>query len=408
VICSGPGTNWNAFGGAFQYPLTDTSDGTIGPVIASYDVPIHANSGACGTWSMTATAASTGDVDVAWDYQGNHSSYQTTADLQAFVFRPLPLPGGVVQSTSLVSVAGPPGNPFQFVGPYTFHVQPGDVYGFTVTGSNFDFIDALRGTLYLTGTGASSLGIQSSANPAVAGSTVTFTANVTAIVMLADALGVAPGAIRAERVADRAWEREWLKDFHSMRFGERLWIVPSHEVPSVDPRAVIVRLDPGLAFGTGTHASTALCLEWLDANFTAGSTAIDYGCGSGVLAVAAARLGAIRVHAFDIDPQALIATHDNAQANQVDHLITIHDTAASLPPGADVVLANILAGTLIELAPALAALARPGGQLVLAGILDSQAEEVRTAFAPHATLRVCGQRDGWTALSGYLLAGSRT
>jgi ribosomal protein L11 methyltransferase len=241
--------------------------------------------------------------------------------------------------------------------------------------------------------------------------------NATAIVLLADAIGVRPDAIRAERVADRVWEREWLKDFHSMRFGERLWIVPSHESPPADPQAVTVRLDPGLAFGTGTHPSTALCLEWLDAHLTQdypadGATVIDYGCGSGVLAVAAARLGATQprrtvVHAFDIDPQALTATRDNAEANEVADCVVIHASAETLPPGADVLLANILAGTLIELAPRLTSLVRPGGQLVLAGILDGQAQEVRAAFAPHATLDVCGQRDGWTALSGTNQTGTR-
>jgi ribosomal protein L11 methyltransferase len=225
-------------------------------------------------------------------------------------------------------------------------------------------------------------------------------ADATTIVVLAEALGVPANAIRAERLADRVWEREWLKDFHSMRFGRRLWIVPSHETPPADPDAVTVRLDPGLAFGTGTHPSTALCLEWLDANLAGGATVIDYGCGSGVLAVAAVRLGAVRAHVFDIDPQALIATADNAAANEVSDRITLHHGAGSLPSGADVLLANILAGTLMELAPDLTGLVRPGGHLVLAGILDGQAAEVRTAFAPYATLAACGQRDGWTALAG--------
>jgi ribosomal protein L11 methyltransferase len=232
--------------------------------------------------------------------------------------------------------------------------------------------------------------------------------NAMTIVVLADAIGVRPDVIRAERIADRVWEREWLKDFHSMRFGHRLWIVPSHEQPPADPQAVIVKLDPGLAFGTGTHPSTALCLEWLDAHLLNGApngtSVIDYGCGSGVLAVAAALLGAGQrsptvVHAFDIDPQALIATHDSAEANGVADRVVIHSSESSLPV-VDVLLANILAGTLVELAPRLANLVRPGGNMVLAGILDEQAAEVRAGFAPHATLQVCGQRDGWTALAG--------
>ena len=233
-------------------------------------------------------------------------------------------------------------------------------------------------------------------------------ADASTIIVLAEALGVPANAIRAERLADRVWEREWLKDFHSMRFGKRLWIVPSHETPPADGAAVIVRLDPGLAFGTGTHPSTALCLEWLDANLSEGATVIDYGCGSGVLAVAAARLGAPRAHAFDIDAQALIATTDNAMTNDVSDLVVLHDNASSLPSDVDVLLANILAGTLIELAPALSRLVRPGGQLVLAGILDDQAPDVRKAFAPYATLHACGQRDGWTALAGSRMTGQRS
>ncbi len=234
--------------------------------------------------------------------------------------------------------------------------------------------------------------------------------DATTIVMLAHALGVPAAAIRAKRVADRVWEREWLKDFHSMRFGQRLWIVPSHEQPPADPLAVIVRLDPGLAFGTGTHPSTALCLQWLDANLAAAAqgaqiTVIDYGCGSGVLAVAAARLASTQpahpaIHAFDIDPQALIATGDNAAANQVADCVAIHTRESDLPTGADVLLANILAGTLIALAPRLTDLVRPAGQLVLAGILDEQVQEVRAAFAPRVMLDVCGVREGWTALAG--------
>lgn len=226
-----------------------------------------------------------------------------------------------------------------------------------------------------------------------------------AIVSLADALQIPAARIRARHVADRAWEREWLKDFHAMRFGRRLWIVPHHEAPPRETDAVVVRLDPGLAFGTGTHPSTALCLTWLDARLAAGADVIDYGCGSGVLAIAAAKLGARRVSAFDIDPQALTATRDNAAANHVVAQVEVHPSAASLPRGADVVLANILAGTLIELAPALCALLRPGGSLVLAGILRQQVHEVRAAYAPHAALTVAGEREDWSLLAGTV--GSR-
>ena len=221
-----------------------------------------------------------------------------------------------------------------------------------------------------------------------------------AIITLAGALDLPMTRIRAEHVADRTWEREWLKDFKPMRFGRRLWIVPRHETAPADPEAVVVRLDPGLAFGTGTHPSTALCLRWLDAHLHEGARVIDYGCGSGVLAIAAARLGARIVDAFDIDPQALIATRDNADENSVQTQIRVCDTAAQLPAQADVVVANILAGTLVELAPDLAGYLVPGGQLILAGILKQQVHEVRAGFAPFVDLEVFAEHDGWSALSG--------
>lgn len=221
-----------------------------------------------------------------------------------------------------------------------------------------------------------------------------------AIIALADALALPASRIQAEHVANRAWEREWLKDFHAMRFGRRLWIVPSHETPPTDPQAVAVHLDPGLAFGTGTHPSTALCLTWLDAHLTPGSSVIDYGCGSGVLALAAARLGARDVHAFDIDPQALIATSDNSTANGLAPLIQVHEGVATLPAKVDLLMANILAGTLVELAPQLCARLAPGGELILAGILKQQVHEVRAGFAPWLQLAVFAEKDGWSALSG--------
>jgi ribosomal protein L11 methyltransferase len=224
-----------------------------------------------------------------------------------------------------------------------------------------------------------------------------------AIIALASALNLPASRIRVERVADRVWEREWLKDFHAMRFGRRLWVVPNHEPPPTDPAAVMVRLDPGLAFGTGTHPSTALCLTWLDSRLPADATVIDYGCGSGVLAIAAAKLGARAAHAYDIDPQALIATRDNAAANNVGQ-VRVHDTTASLPPAVDVVMANILAGTLVELAPQLRDFLKPGGQLVLAGILKQQVHEVRAGFQRWLDLAVFAERDGWSALSGSLPA----
>jgi ribosomal protein L11 methyltransferase len=216
---------------------------------------------------------------------------------------------------------------------------------------------------------------------------------------IAGRLRLAPGAIAAEPVADRAWEREWLRDFHAMRFGTRLWVCPHHESVG-DAGAVVLKLDPGLAFGTGTHPSTALCLEWLDAQLAPGARVIDYGCGSGILAIAAALLGAAQVEACDIDPQALAATRENAAANGVAARIRVHDDEQDLGPGSDVLVANIIAGTLIALAPRLAALLQPGGSLLLAGILDEQAEVVAAVFTPWFDMRRAGERAGWVALAG--------
>ena len=225
------------------------------------------------------------------------------------------------------------------------------------------------------------------------------TSSAAVLIDLAARLGLDAGRIEARCVADRVWEREWLKDFHAMRFGRRLWICPQHESVAA-PDAVVVRLDPGLAFGTGTHPSTALCLEWLDGATLGGRSFVDYGCGSGVLAIAAARLGAAAVAAFDIDPQALIATRENAAANGVGPGVQVCERAAQLPLPVDVLVANILAGTLIELAPDLAAALRPGGELLLAGILESQGETVTKAYRPWFDMNNFSTRDGWVALTG--------
>jgi ribosomal protein L11 methyltransferase len=214
---------------------------------------------------------------------------------------------------------------------------------------------------------------------------------------LAAALDIDAAQIAAQAVPERVWEREWLKDFHALRFGRRLWVSPRHEVVS-EPDAVVVSLDPGLAFGTGTHPSTALCLEWLDAHLQPGDCVIDYGCGSGILAIAAARLGAREVFAFDIDPQALLATGENAQANHA--AVRPLADSAHLPPGADVLLANILAGILCELAPRFARLVRPGGTLVLAGLMTHEAADVTGAYGAYFDIRPCGARDDWICLSG--------
>ena len=215
---------------------------------------------------------------------------------------------------------------------------------------------------------------------------------------LAAHLGVEPHRLAARAVEDRVWEREWLRDFHAMRFGARLWVSPHHE-PVTDPQAIVVALDPGLAFGTGTHASTALCLTWLDAHGAAGARVIDYGCGSGVLALAAAKLGARAVHCFDIDPQALLATRENAAANAVGHLVHVHAQEAALPEGVELLLANILCSTLCMLAPRFARLVRPQGTAVLAGILEHEVPEVTAAYAPCFDVAHWAARDGWVALS---------
>lgn len=199
---------------------------------------------------------------------------------------------------------------------------------------------------------------------------------------------------RIEPLEDRDWTREWLKDFKPMQFGRRLWICPTAYAPP-EPEAVNILLDPGLAFGTGTHPTTALCLERLDASELYGLEVIDYGCGSGVLAIAAARLGARQVWAVDNDPQALLATRDNAERNQVGSGMTVCAPDQLLAPPVDFLVANILAGPLVSLAARLAALLKPGGYLALSGILASQAREIRDAYAPWFEITGQAQRDEW-------------
>jgi len=180
---------------------------------------------------------------------------------------------------------------------------------------------------------------------------------------------------------DRDWEREWLKDFGPMKFASRLWICPADTVID-DEDAVIVRLDPGLAFGTGTHATTALCLEWLDGLDLEGASILDYGCGSGVLAIAALLLGCDRALAMDIDKQAVRATVDNALRNDVRDRIAVSNHPDGVDGEFDVVVANILAGPLIELAESIAAHVKGGCLLALSGILSEQVEEVLNAYRP--------------------------
>jgi ribosomal protein L11 methyltransferase len=218
------------------------------------------------------------------------------------------------------------------------------------------------------------------------------------IAALAAALGIEPARLTAHAVADRVWEREWLRDFHAMRFGRRLWICPRHESVA-DRNAVVVRLDPGLAFGTGTHASTAMCLQWLDGAALSGCAVVDYGCGAGVLGIAALKLGARRAHAFDIDPQALLATRENALDNAVADRLQVCERASELPGTCDVLLANILAEVLIALRQDFAALLPSGGRALLAGILAAQQAQVASAFLKWFDIRAYAQRDGWVALA---------
>jgi ribosomal protein L11 methyltransferase len=216
---------------------------------------------------------------------------------------------------------------------------------------------------------------------------------------LAHRLGLARAAIDVERIEDRAWEREWLKDFRPMRFGRRLWVCPAGQRPD-GPAPVILELDPGLAFGTGTHATTALCLEWLDAAIEGGERVLDFGCGSGILALAALKLGAASATAFDIDPQALIATRENAAKNGLTERITIEALAGDIGGQFDVVLANILSGPLVGLAPGLEPRVRANGRVVLAGMLERQSDEVARAYRPWFDIGPAAEREGWTLLAG--------
>ncbi len=207
-------------------------------------------------------------------------------------------------------------------------------------------------------------------------------------------------AYTAERIEDQDWERSWMDAFQPMRFGQRLWIVPSWHV-APEPEAVNLLLDPGLAFGTGTHPTTALCLEWLDGQPLAGCHVLDFGCGSGILAIAALLLGAERASGTDIDPQALEASRDNAARNGIDPARFPLYLPEDLPAGqADVVVANILAGPLVSLAPRIVERVAPGGRLALSGILAEQAEEVRAAYNDAFDLDPIAEKDGWVRISG--------
>jgi ribosomal protein L11 methyltransferase len=214
-------------------------------------------------------------------------------------------------------------------------------------------------------------------------------------------------AQRIEILEDKDWEREWMSHYQPMQFGEHFWVCPSWIDPP-DPTATNLLLDPGLAFGTGTHPTTALCLKAMAGLSLAGTCVVDYGCGSGILAVAALKLGAQRVLGVDNDPQALVASEDNAQRNNVSHLSVALPgayAAADWERQADLVVANILAGPLLELSNTLLALLRPEGMLMVSGLLATQAETLMAHYAQQIRLEVIGETDGWVCLMGKLQPG---
>jgi len=204
-------------------------------------------------------------------------------------------------------------------------------------------------------------------------------------------------AARVRAVEARDWERLWLADWKSVRFGRRLWVCPTSAAEPEDANAIIVRLDPGLAFGTGTHPTTAMCLQLLDSLPLSGLSLIDYGCGSGILGIAALMLGAARVTAVDLDPQALIATRENAIRNGVSAKLETQAVPAELRP-ANCVVANILAQPLIDLAPTLKAACSPNGDLILSGILKTQAYAVKAAYTSAFDMVQVVQRDDWSCI----------
>ncbi|TAN46648.1 MAG: 50S ribosomal protein L11 methyltransferase [Methylococcaceae bacterium] len=203
-------------------------------------------------------------------------------------------------------------------------------------------------------------------------------------------------------IEDQAWERAWLEHFKPMRFGRRLWVCPSSlTLPDEAAGGVCITLDPGLAFGTGTHPTTALCLAWLDGLDLHGKSVLDYGCGSGILAVGALLLGSAETIGVDIDPQALLASKDNAGKNAVaDRLTCCYPEQLPAAWQADVVLANILANPLVELAPKLAGHCKPGGVIALSGLLSEQVEQVSQAYRPYFRLDPVQYQEGWALVSG--------
>lgn len=216
---------------------------------------------------------------------------------------------------------------------------------------------------------------------------------------LAQAWGKPLPAHHWEQLEDKDWEREWMSHYQAIRCGDRLWVCPSWQAPP-EPDKVNLMLDPGLAFGTGTHPTTFLCLQWLDRQPLEGLELVDYGCGSGILGVAALLLGAKRVVGVDIDPQALTATKANAERNQLAENAMPVYLPEHCPQGqADMVLANILAGPLVKLAPKLQQMTRDGGQICLSGILANQAEAVMAAYRHWFDFDPIAQQEEWVRLT---------
>jgi ribosomal protein L11 methyltransferase len=206
-------------------------------------------------------------------------------------------------------------------------------------------------------------------------------------------------------VAEQDWVRLTQSQFEPIHIGKNIWVVPSwHDAP--DPEALILELDPGLAFGTGSHPTTRLCMEWLESNVAPQQSVLDYGCGSGILALVAKKVGAGAVIGVDIDPQALQSAEFNSTRNHCDDITYLlpDDFALAHPAGTrfDIVVANILSGPLMLMAPMLASRVAPNGMLVLSGILATQAESVIASYAPYIGLGIVDQLDGWVALSGKL------